>query len=77
MKRIKKLMIANGEYTNKDGQTKTRWLECGSVMEGNGKMKIKLDAVPTKQDFDGWFECFDIEPYQGNQGGRSKNIDFD
>jgi hypothetical protein len=77
MKRVKRLVIPNGEYTDKNGDTKTSWLECGSLLEGGGKMKVKLDAVPTSKEFDGWFQCFDIEPRQGKaQGGSSKMGDW-
>lgn len=77
MKRIKRLVIPNGEYTDKNGDTKTSWLECGSVLQGDGKMKVKLDSVPTSKEFDGWFQCFDIEPRQGQSGGSSKMEDWD
>jgi hypothetical protein len=46
-------------------------------MEGNGKFKVKLDAVPVGKEFEGWLQCFDIEPRQGGQGGGSKNLDWD
>jgi hypothetical protein len=73
MKRVKKLMVANGEYQH-EGQTKTRWLEVGSLLEKDGKQKLKLDALPIKADFDGWVEMFDIEPRQGGQGGGSNKM---
>ena len=79
MKVIKKLMVPNGEYTDrKTGETKTSWLQCGVLQhDGGDKYKVKLDCVPVGKDFEGWFQCFDLEPRQGNQGGDSKNIDFD
>lgn len=75
MKRIKRVVVPNGEYTDKDGNTKTSWLDCGSVLESDGKMKIKLDAMPTSKDFDGWFQCFDIEPRQGQSNRGSGKME--
>jgi hypothetical protein len=78
MKAIKKLMAPSGEYTDKQtGEKKTSWLQVGVLMEGNGKFKVKLDAVPVGKEFEGWLQCFDIEPRQGGQGGGSKNLDWD
>ena len=45
--------------------------------DGGDKYKVKLDCVPVGKDFEGWIQCFDIEPRQGNQGAAQKNIDFD
>lgn len=42
------------------GQKKTYWTTHGTVWAENGKMKIKLDSVPTP--FDGWFQCFEQRP---------------
>lgn len=79
MKVIKKLVVPNGEYTDRNtGETKTSWLPVGVLQhDGGDKYKVKLDCVPVGKDFEGWIQCFDIEPRQGNKGGGSKNIDFD
>ena len=75
MKPIKKLMVANGEYTDRQtGEKKTSWLQGGVLMEGDGKFKVKLDAVPVGKDFEGWIQCFDIEPRKGGQGGGSNKM---
>lgn len=79
MKVIKKLMVPNGEYTDRNtGETKTSWLQVGVLQsDGGDKYKVKLDCVPVGKEFEGWIQCFDVEPRQGNKGGGSKNIDFD
>ena len=77
MKRIKALKVPNGEFVDNDGNTKTKWLECGSLLEGDGKFKVKLDSVPTNKDWDGWFQCFDIEPRRGGQGGGSNKMNWE
>jgi hypothetical protein len=72
VKVIKKLVVPTGEYTDKNtGETKTSWLKIGVLQsDGNDKYKVKLDSIPVG-DFNGWVECFDIEPRQGGQGGGS------
>ena len=79
MKPIKKLMVPNGEYTDKNtGETKTSWIRIGTLFrEGDDRFKVKLDCIPVGQMFGGWIQCFDDEPRKGNQGGGSKSIDFD
>ena len=38
MAKLYDLMYPAGQYTDKDGQEKTRWVNCGAVIEtGNGK----------------------------------------
>ena len=79
MKVIKKLMVANGEYPDRQtGETKTSWLKIGVLQsDGNGKYKVKLDSIPVGE-FSGWVECFDIEPRQGGEGrGQSKMAGWD
>ena len=59
MKRTHNLKVANGTY-QKDGQEKTRWLTIGGMLQGDGKMKLKLDTIPVG-DFDGWVQVFPVE----------------
>lgn len=66
------VMCPNGNYTDQNGQTKTRWLKCGAVVSTQaGKMALKLDAIPVapapNQNGDGgvWFQLF--EPNQDKQ----------
>lgn len=64
MARLYELKYPAGTYTDKDGAEKTRWLSCGSFIEtGNGKKKVRLDAIPT--EFNGWLEAF--EPRQPHE----------
>ena len=40
----KELVVANGEYTNRNNETKTRWVNVGALHEHAGKHYITLDA---------------------------------
>jgi hypothetical protein len=50
------IKYAAREY-EKQGEKKTYWTTHGTVWAENGKMKIKLDSIPSP--FDGWFQCFE------------------
>lgn len=39
----KKLVVANGEYQTRDGQTKTRWVTVGALHEHEGRHYVTLD----------------------------------
>jgi len=68
MKRTHRLVVANGEYTV-EGETKTRWLTIGAMLQGDGKTKIKLDTMPLGE-WDGWVQIFPIEEQQGHASSR-------
>jgi len=60
-----------GTYTDKNGQTKTRWIKCGVIIKNqNGNVAMKLDSLPlgTAVEEDGgiWFALFTPED-QGQQ----------
>ena len=55
------LIAVVGEYTDKNGDAKKRYLKVGSFFNDATKgMSIKLDAVPV--DFNGWLSV--KEPFQ-------------
>ena len=42
-------------YKRGENEGKGIWIKCGVVLQKpNGKMSLKLDAVPVGGDFDGW-----------------------
>jgi hypothetical protein len=60
-----------GEYTNKQGEKKKRYLTVGAVMEGNdGRMALKLDALPTNPEWSGWIAFY--EPKQQDGGYQQR-----
>jgi single-stranded DNA-binding protein len=57
-----------GEYTNKQGEKKKRYLTVGAVMEGNdGRMALKLDALPTNPEWSGWIAFYEPKQQDGYQ----------
>lgn len=55
---ILKRLVAAVEY-DKDGETKTRWQECGVIMENNGKEVTKIDALPVGPGWNGFLQHFE------------------
>ena len=50
-----------GEYTDREGNTKKRYMKCGAAFTGDdGRMSIKLDAVPCGE-WSGWFNLYPKE----------------
>jgi hypothetical protein len=63
MPKLFDLMYPGGQYTDREGQEKTRWLKCGAVIETkDGKKKVKLESLPV--EFNGWLECFANQPHE-------------
>lgn len=53
-----RIVAPNGKYIQ-EGVEKTRWLRCGTLLETDNGMRIKLDSMPIGVDFDGWFSVFE------------------
>lgn len=65
MKKIKDVVYSE-KYTTGGGEEKTRYTNCGSVLErDDGSLSIKLEAIPV--GFTGWFNCYDPKPKEGEQ----------
>ena len=68
------VISAAGEYTDREGNQKTKWIKCGAVLQINGKNKLKLDCVPIGGE--GWFEL--VEPREQEQRPqRRSQVPFD
>lgn len=61
-KPYKRIVAANGKYTNKDGDEKTRWLTVGTLFQKeDGSFSAKIEALPCGPQWDGWLNFFEIE----------------
>lgn len=58
-KKVYDVVATVGEYTNRNGETKKRYLSCGAVFENEeGHMSMKLECVPVGQAWSGWFSFY-------------------
>ena len=64
-----------GEYTDKEGNTKVRWLNCGSIFQTDKGFSLKLDCVPVGGD--GWFKLFEPRQKSQAQAPQTQPADFD
>lgn len=64
--------VKTGEYTDRNGEQKARWLNVGAVFENDrGQLSLKLEAVPVGDGWNGWVSFF--EPRDPQQQGRQGN----
>lgn len=62
-KRTHDVVATIGEYTTQSGEKKKRYVTCGSAFtDEQGRLSIKLDAVPVTPEWSGWLSLF--EPRQ-------------
>lgn len=60
-----------GSY-KKDGEEKKRYHNCGSMFtEPDGRMSIKLDAVPVGPEWSGWLSCYPTDKAEGKRPSPS------
>lgn len=58
-----------GTYRNKAGEEKKRYITCGSVFEGDdGRLSLKLDAVPASPEWTGWVAFYEPRDANGTSG---------
>lgn len=62
-----------GEYQDKQGQTKKRYMTIGVVMEADdGRLSLKMEALPVTPAWSGWISFFEPKQYDNarpQQGG--------
>jgi len=74
--RTHEVVATIGEYTDAQGQTKKRYINIGSAFtDDQGRISIKLDAVPVSPEWSGWVSLYalkDKEPQQGQQRSQGQ-----
>lgn len=64
------LVAKNGEYKDKNGETKTRWTKIGVVMQTkNGGLAAKIEMSPL--GWDGWAQLAEPTPKDAQEGGKA------
>lgn len=57
-----KLLATTGKYKGADGTEKKRYLQVGVLFTGDdGRMSIKLDAVPVGPEWSGYLSVFPMD----------------
>jgi len=77
MKKSHDLVATIGSYTNSSGEEKKRYQKCGAVFTSDdGRMSVKLDAVPLGPEWSGWFSLYDAELNQGQVAQQAQPAPF-
>lgn len=65
--RITHDIVANlGEYTAADGTKKKRYHTCGKAFtDDQGRVSLKIDAMPCSPEWSGWLSLYPIDREQG------------
>ena len=62
-----------GEYTDRNGAVKKRYTNVGTVFENeDGRLSLKLDAVPVGQEWTGWVSFFEPKQSDSQQPSASQ-----
>lgn len=70
MKQFKKIVAANGKYTDAAGQEKTRYVTVGKAfIRDDNSVTLKIDSMPVGGEWNGWLNLYDLE--ENRQGGQS------
>ena len=65
MKQFKKIVAANGKYTDSAGQEKTRYVTVGKAfMRDDNSVTLKIDAMPVGGEWNGWLNLYDLDEGQ-------------
>ena len=73
-----------GEYKNRDGDTKKRYVNVGAVFENDdGHLSLKLETIPVGPNWSGWVSFFvpkergTSAPVSATESGAVRGSDFD
>lgn len=73
-KRTHDVTATIGEYTNAAGETKKRYVNCGSAFtDEQGRVSIKLDSVPCSPEWSGWVSLYEVRDKDGRESDRRQN----
>lgn len=64
--------VYSGEkYTDREGNEKTRFINCGVVFENDkGQLSIKIESLPV--GFNGWLNFYEPKADNEKQAGRAQ-----
>jgi hypothetical protein len=64
MKKTHDAVYGGEKYTDKDGNEKTRFVNCGALFQReDGSLSLKLESIPV--GFNGWLNFYEPKPKDG------------
>jgi hypothetical protein len=74
MRKVADLTATVGEYTNKAGEKKKRYVRVGVVFEDDqGRRSHKIDAVPVSPEWSGWLSEYPVDDRSHRQPQERSN----
>jgi len=70
------VVAITGEYTNAQGETKKRYVNCGAVFETEKGMSLKLESLPVGGEWNGWLSLYEPRQQQ-RQAPQKSSAPFD
>lgn len=74
-KRVYDVVAVIGERSDGKGGKKPDFLNCGVILEIDGKMKLKMNCYPVNSE--GWFQLYTPKPRQERQESGSHRSESD
>lgn len=68
MAKVYDLVAVTGKYM-KDGVEKSKYMNCGVVIEKDGKLSAKIEGLPVGGEWNGWLSLFEPRQNDQQQGG--------
>ena len=66
MKKTHDLVATIGTYKDRNGDEKKRYTKLGAAFtDDQGRISLKLDAVPCSPDWSGWVSLYDVDRDRG------------
>ncbi len=62
------VVAVTGTYTDRQGNERRRYLNCGAVFETEKGLSLKLEAIPVGSE--GWFMLFEPRPQDREESSR-------
>ena len=59
------VVAVTGQYTDRDGNEKNRYVNCGAVIKTEKGFSLKLEVIPVESN--GWFMLFEPTERSNNQ----------
>ena len=67
-----KAVATVGKYTDRDGNEKKRYMQCGVVFtDEQGRQSMKLDGIPVTPEWSGWISFFPMDDERQEERPRS------
>jgi len=74
VRKIYDAVVVTGEYQDRQGNTKKRYLTVGAVLEGDKGLSLKLEALPV--NFSGWINFYEPRQKEEAQSRQKDPADF-